>query len=141
MWENSRSKNSGFGGGKKKRPRIHMVRTHAQIWVIPPTGRQPVEIHARLVLNDLAPEGALLFSAKPLEGGQWVQVQLSEPAPFLAQGRVTACAPLDISPRVQTAEHFLYRVRIDFSFQNAAEKDAVIEYCNRLAGTILAPTG
>jgi hypothetical protein len=145
MWETSRfrgngngSRSGGSGNGGQGRGTMRMKRVQAQIvanhgWGVPAT-----VVSARLILNDLGPKSVTVFAQHSIELGQQVTFTLEHPRPLMVRGKVTYCALLELSPRIQGNAKLPYRLQVEFDFLNDGEALAVNEYVEELHRTDLS---
>ncbi|MGK5083969.1 hypothetical protein WDW37_11770 [Bdellovibrionota bacterium FG-1] len=123
---------------RKKSTQIHLLRTQADLLVITGPYDEPYSVSARLILNDLTPEGVTLFLSHPLPIGQTVHFQLLSPEPLVVPARVAYCREFTLNPGIQTQHTFPYRIKLNFSFLNDGDAAMVRHYCEELERTLLS---
>lgn len=149
MWESAKfnrggnwgnQPTGGGGGGNPKRksgPKMRMKRIQAQLVANNGWGVAATIIPTRLILNDLGPNSVTLFATSPLELGQLVSLSIEQPRPLLVRGKVTYCAPFNLSSRIHSTPRYQFRLQIEFDFLNDGEAIAVREYVADLIRTHL----
>jgi hypothetical protein len=145
MWQTPSRKTrgpkaAGKGGGGKvvrlQRP-MHIRRTAAQIRILAkPTAAAPVT-EARLILNDISPNGLSLFCASPLAVGTEVAITLEEPVRVYVRGRIVSCLEYDPGHHIVSAQSFSYRVGILLHFETPTEKAGFKEFVEMIASNYL----
>ncbi len=137
MWQAPSQRSRALAHQKRKerdryRQQFHVRRVRAEIKVSEPMV-QSTRSAARVVLNDVTPNGLGLFSEHPVMPGQEVAITLEEPKRFYVRGRVTWCQEYECNTHVLSQTSFRYRVGIEFIFETPEEQAAVEAYCIELA--------
>jgi hypothetical protein len=112
-----------------RRPPLHFRRTEAQLTRLGVLGAQAEIAHGRVVLNDLRPNQLTLFTNQPLEEGLRIALTITHPEPFYVKARVRYCRAFEVFPRIVARETYPYRVKLEFFFDNEAERETVERYC------------
>jgi len=116
---------------RSRRP-LHLKRVYAQIKV--ETQAEPAKVlDARILLNDITPQGLGLFSMEPILVGQNIAITLDHPSRIYLKGRVVHCQEFAVNSHIMSKDPFLYRVGIHFQFVSKEEEDAVAKFCEGLS--------
>jgi len=140
MWQNYGAKNPKKKVRKKnynKTPvKYHMKRIPAQLSQKEVgLGQKPHPkdlVAARILLNDLKPEGLTMFTEKPLMVGDSIRITLLEPTHFYCKGRVVWCQELPSEGRILSPFSFTYRVGIQFEFDSELDSQRIKKYCEKI---------
>src|SRR4051812_43439853 len=65
-----------------------------------PADEPPIHSCAQVLLNDITPNGMLLFCDYELAIGEFVQITMSEPRRVYVRGRISACHEITSESRV-----------------------------------------
>src|SRR6185295_5501267 len=71
--------------------RMHFKRASANIRVFEGFGSKTEFTRARMILNEMTVKGTYIFTPKPFQQGELVEVTLNEPRLFYVKGRVISC--------------------------------------------------
>ena len=121
---------------KKKRARafyVPMKRLRAEI---KPDGYDLVS-KARLLLFELNPESAYLFSSDGLAVGEPVSVVIQCERPLYLKGVVNHCHRMTQISRMIHIENYDYRIGVTFKAEDAKAKDELIQFYHAVAGKML----
>jgi hypothetical protein len=123
---------------RARRP-IHIKRIIATIEIAttpePAESGQP-KLHVRLVLNDLSPKGAGLFSPEPLIPGQSVFLKITDPEHLTIKAKVVWCQEYHANSHVLSNQSYSYRIGIEFVL-SPSEEQAVKIFCDEVAKNFL----
>ena len=88
---------------------------------------------ARVLLNDISPEGIRVFSSLPLVPGDRLEVTLFEPRLLSVQGLVVErFAPMRQGHILTNGRTYPYRMSVEFQFSSEDERLALAEFVNEL---------
>ena len=122
---------------KKKRDRrfyVPMKRLSAEI---KPENSDFV-MKAKLLLFEMNPEGAYMFSNSKAAIGEHVAVVIQTDKPIYLKGRINHCHEILISTRVIHMERYDFRVGVSFDVTDKAAKDELERFYRSVAGRTLA---
>lgn len=108
---------------------FHMRRVSGLIKVTDGAALAPDLVPARLILNDLTPKGARIFTSYPLMPGQQIQLTLEHPEYFYVRAQVVHCAQVSVSNKILSPQSFHHRIEIRFTFESDLEILRVRNYC------------
>ncbi|NDD91924.1 hypothetical protein EBZ37_07555 [bacterium] len=87
---------------------------------------------ARILLNDISPEGLRLFSSLPVVPGDRVDITLLEPRTLAVKGLVVErFAPMR-QGHILSSRSYPHRLSVRFEFSSEDERLAVAEFVNEL---------
>lgn len=110
-----------------------LTRVAAQLILDEGIGRPKHVIPASLLINEVTPVGARLFSRTKLTRGQQITLNIPHIHNFYIKGKVTICKELQLNPGLLAAQVFPYRIELQWIYRSQAEREAVRKYCNFLA--------
>src|SRR5690242_8040716 len=86
-----------------------------------PQPEQP-KLNVRLVLNDLSPKGAGLFSPEQLIPGQMVSLRITDPEHLTIKAKVIWCQEYHANSHVLSQQSYSYRIGIEFILSPSEEQ-------------------
>lgn len=97
-------------------------------------------LEARVFLHDLTPDGVGLFIREELRRGDLVSlaIDIDDGKQLYIKGEIAWCQPWTLETRVLRCDSYPYRAGIKFRFDDIREKNAIIEYCGRIAVRVAA---
>lgn len=95
------------------------------------SGSEPYVV--RLLLNDLNPQGAALFSGKPVPPGLKAKLWLPEPRELVVTGQISWMREFEERRRVFTADPQPFRLGFIFQFGSDEEATQVRALCDELS--------
>jgi hypothetical protein len=114
---------------------LRICRTSAQVR-IPGLPDGPLLVKARVVLNEVLPEGMIFFAARELPVGALAQITLEDPRRVYVRARVESSQELSTETRVISTECYSHRVRVVFLFDSEEERDGFVAFCKELKVTL-----
>lgn len=142
MWQTPSKKARPFGKASAARsrttraqPRMRLRRTHAQVKILMPPAS--VVTDARLLLNEISPNGLSLFCAAPVNVGVEVAITMEDPTRVYVRGRVVSCLEYESSQHVMSTQTYHYRVGVMFLFDTPAERSEFKRYVDSLSQNFL----
>lgn len=136
MWQSPNQRVRAIQNAKKrqmdrlKRP-MHLKKVRAEMKIVGPDKRPSIS-EARVVLNDMSPEGVGIFSSLPVLVGQEISLTMEDPRQVFLKGRVVWCQEFDVGSPVVSQHTFSYRMGIRFVFSSPKEQEAVRLFCEEL---------
>jgi hypothetical protein len=109
---------------------FHLKRVLGRLEPLEPGG-EPYSV--RLLLNDLNPQGAALFSGKPVAPGLKAKLWLPEPREIVVAGQISWLREFEERRRVFTADPQPFRLGFVFQFGSPEEATQVRALCDELA--------
>jgi hypothetical protein len=112
-------------------------RTDATLLIPQGIGFPPLDISAQVILNDLQPTEATVFSNMKLAEGQEVELTFECPRSFSVSGTVVYCNRVQLESRVISLKPHPFRIKLELSFLNDGDRLDVKNFCEELSETIL----
>lgn len=136
MWQNSNQKVRALATARKRdrersRQSVHFKRINASIESAPTDGPKEV-IEARVILNDFNTKGVSFFSPQLLPQGLSITLATLDPFKIVLHGRVVYCQEANATSHVISSIHFGYRIGMEFTPADEAEREALAKYCQDL---------
>lgn len=114
----------------KSRNRMHLKRVSAQVKA--EGGAPTEEQHASVILNDFSEGGLGLFTHRPFIPREIITLVFEEPLPLNVKAKIVWCQMLSTSTKVISETSQLYRVGLEFVFENDEQKEQVKKFCAEL---------
>lgn len=126
-----------------KRPPLHLKRSHCELSVqnhsqnvISLTGTQDQKriVPATILLNDITPRGAFVFSSEALTPGTTISMSIQGPRRFYVKARVMTCQQIGVhGGLIHEGLSYPHRIGMLFEFATVEERLAVRRYFDDLA--------
>ncbi|MBU6375974.1 MAG: PilZ domain-containing protein [Bdellovibrionales bacterium] len=142
MWQSNGKKRSSLGSiyntPLRESARFHLKRVECLLTALEgsmPNSSSGSSLKARLLLNDLSPEGLAVYSTEILASGTLVALELQYPEEISLRLRVNWCQQITGVGRVISSAAQSYRIGLIFDYENAEERERVRSFCEKLAGS------
>ena len=124
--------------------RVKLQRTDAEIKTLgSSTGGEVADestsaiLPARVILNEFSLAGVGAYTTSRIKMGQEVALTIDEPRRFYITGRVLFCNEVRSDSKLIQQNTYPWRVGIEFTYKNDAERAEVSKYCEELTRTWL----
>ena len=120
----------------KKKEGFRLQRTCAQVR-ISRTPEPPVILGARVILNDITPEGMHFLANGAMPVGELAQITLEEPRRIYVRARILACEEVTCERRVISVEPLSHRIKVIFVFASEEDDRDFRRFYDELANDVL----
>jgi len=143
MWQAPNQRMRALANSKKRererlRKPLHVKRITATIQPLPSEGDEPSTTQenlltpVRLILNDLSPKGAGLFSPTPFQPGQKISMSIKEPEHLSLKAKVIWCQSYHANSHVLSNQAYSFRMGVEFILTPTEEQELKI-FCGEVA--------